>query len=92
MGLPDLLNHLLNFIAPAFWVALVVTLVALFFMKKQAVAGVLIRSIAINFVVCCLVLLTGLWLFGRDGKMSTYAAMTLLCATSQWVLQRGWRA
>jgi Mn2+/Fe2+ NRAMP family transporter len=92
MGLPDLLNHLLNFIAPAFWVALVVTLVALFFMKKQAVAGVLIRSIAINFVVCCLVLLTGLWLFGRDGKMSTYAAMTLLCATSQWILQRGWRA
>lgn len=92
MGLPDLLNHLLNLIAPAFWVALVVTLVALFFMRKKAVAGVLIRSIAINFVVSCLVLLTGLWLFGRDGKMSTYAAMTLFCATSQWVLQRGWRA
>lgn len=92
MGLPDLLNHLLNFIAPAFWVALVVTLVALFFMNKQAVSGVFIRSIAINFVVSCLVLVTGLWLFGRDGKMSTYAAMTLLCATSQWVLQRGWRA
>ena len=92
MGLIDLLNHLLNFIAPAFLVALIVTLVALFFMKKQVVAGVFIRLAAINFAVCCLVLLAGLWLFGRDGKMSTYAAMTLLCATSQWVLQRGWRA
>ena len=92
MGLLDLLNHLLNFIAPAFWVALTVTLFSLFFIKKQALAGVFIRSIAINFAICCLVLLTGLWLLGRDGKMSTYAAMTLFCATSQWVLQRGWRA
>ena len=92
MGLLDLLNHLLNFIGPAFWVSLAVTLFALFFIKKQALAAVFIRSVAINFVVCCLVLLAGLWLLGRDGKMSTYAAMTLLCATSQWVLQRGWRA
>ena len=92
MGLLDLLNHLLNFIAPALWVALAVTLFALFFIEKQAIAVVFIRSLAINFVVCCLVLLTGLWLFGRDGKMSTYAAMTLFCATSKWVLQRGWRA
>ena len=92
MGLPDLLNHLLNFFAPAFWVALLVTLFALFFMKNKAPAGVFIRSAAINFFVGCLVLGAGLWLFGRDGKMSTYAVMTLFCATSQWILQRGWRA
>ena len=92
MGLPDLLNHLLNLIAPAFWVAVAVTLVALLFINKKALAAVFIRYVAINFIVCCLVLLTGLLLFGRDGKMSTYAAMTLFCATSQWVLQRGWRA
>ena len=92
MGLLDLLNHLLSFIAPAFWVALAVTLFALFFIRNKALAGVFVGYLAINFLVCCLVLLTGLWLFGRDGKMSTYAAMTLFCATSQWVLQRGWRA
>jgi len=92
MGLPDLLNHLLNFIAPAFWVALAVTAFARLFMKKQALAGGLIRLVAINFVFCCAVLLVGLWFFGRDGKMTTYAAMALFCATSQWVLQRGWRA
>jgi hypothetical protein len=92
MGLPDLLNHLLNFVAPAFWVALTVTLFALLFMKNKALAGGFIRSLAINFGICCLVLVVGLLLFGRDGKMSAYAAMTLFCATSQWVLQRGWRA
>ena len=92
MGLPDLLNHLLNFFAPAFWVALLVTLFAFIFMRKQALAGGFIRSKAINFVVSCGVLVFGLWFFGRDGKMSTYAAMTLFCASSQWVLQRGWRA
>ena len=92
MGLPDLLNHLLNFFAPALWVALLVTLLARFFMKKQALAGGFIRFAAINFFVGCLVLVAGLLFFGRDGKMNTYAAMTLLCATSQWILQRGWRA
>ena len=92
MGLPDFLNHLLNFFAPAFWVALLVTFFAFIFMRKQALAGGFIRSAAINFVVSCGVLVFGLWFFGRDGKMSTYAAMTLFCASSQWVLQRGWRA
>jgi hypothetical protein len=92
MGLPDLLNHLLNFIAPAFWVALFVTLFARVFMKKQAITGGFIRSAAINFGIGCLILIVGLLFFGRDGKMSTYAAMALFCASSQWVLQRGWRA
>ena len=92
MGLPDFLNHLLNFIAPALWVALVVTLVARLFIKKQTKAFLFFGSVAINFIVGWLVLMVGLWFFGRDGKMLTYAAMTLFCATSQWVLQRGWRA
>ena len=92
MSPPDLLNHLLNFMAPALWVALFVTLFANLFMKKKALAGVLLRSVAINFIVCCLVLMAGLLFFGRDGKMYTYAALVLACASSQWVLQRGWRA
>lgn len=92
MSLPDFLNHVLNFMAPALWVALAVTLFGQFFMKKQAPAVALPRSLAINFVVSCLVLVAGLLFFGRDGKMLTYAAMVCLCASSQWVLQRGWRA
>ena len=91
MGLPDFLNHVLNFFAPAFWVALSVTLFSPIFMRKQALAGGLIRSAAINFGISSLILIVGLLFFGRDGKMSTYAAMALFCASSQWVLQRGWR-
>lgn len=91
MGPLDLINHLLNFMAPAVWVAVVVTLLTRFFMPKKAVALPLQRQVAINFVVCLAALTLGLLLFGRDGKMATYASMALLGATSQWVMLRGWR-
>ena len=37
------------------------------------------------------VLLAGLWITGRDGKMLTYGALVLACATSHAVGQRLWR-
>ena len=46
----------------------------------------------LDFGVCALVLLAGLWLTGRDGKMATYAALVLACATSHGLGQRIWRA
>jgi hypothetical protein len=91
MGPLDLLNHLLNFVAPAAWVAVVVTMVARIFMKKRPVAQSLQAQIAVNFAVCLVALVLGLVVFGRDGKMATYAAMALLGASSQWVMLRGWR-
>ena len=91
MGPIDLLNHVLNFVAPALWPAIVVTLLARLFIRKQPLAPVLYAQAAINFVVSAVVLLLGLWFFGRDGKMATYTTMALLCATSQWVMLRGWR-
>ena len=36
-------------------------------------------------------LLAGLWLLGRDGKVLTYAALVLATASCQWLLQRGWK-
>ena len=92
MGPLDLLNHLLNFFAPALWLAAVVTLVARLFMRKQPVALTLYGQAAINFIVCAVVLWLGLWFFGHDGKMTTYTGMALLCASSQWLMLRGWRA
>jgi hypothetical protein len=38
-----------------------------------------------------LVLLAGLWFFGRDGKMLTYAALVVASATVQWVMLGLWR-
>lgn len=91
MGPLDLLNHLLNFVAPALWMAVLVTLVARIFIKKVPVAPVLWAQVAINFIVGVVVLGLGLLFFGNDGKMATYAGLALLCATSQWVMLRGWR-
>jgi hypothetical protein len=33
----------------------------------------------------------GLWFFGHDGKMASYTGMALLCASSQWLMLRGWK-
>jgi hypothetical protein len=92
MGPFALLNHLLNFVAPALAVAALVTLVARFFMKKVPVAPVLSKQFAINFIVASVLLAVGLLFFGRDGKMVTYAGMAMACATSQWLMLRCWRS
>ena len=92
MDLLDLLNHFLNFVAPAFFVAVLVPLVARWFIKKTPLVISLWTQSAINFLVNVVVLALGLWFFGRDGKMATYSAMVLMCATSQWVMLRSWRA
>ena len=92
MGAFDLLNHLANFAAPALWMAVLTSLFARLFIKKVALARVLPAQAAINFAVCLTVLVIGLWGWGRDGKMVTYAVMTLACATSQWAMLRGGKA
>jgi hypothetical protein len=38
-----------------------------------------------------LVLLAGLVAFDNDGKMATYAALVVVSASVEWVLQKGWR-
>jgi hypothetical protein len=39
-----------------------------------------------------LVLAAGLWHFGVDGKMATYAALVIAVASCQWICDPGWRA
>ena len=91
MGLVASVNHFLNFIAPAFFMALGLALCARIFKQNKAGAQSFIVQVAINFILGCAVLLAGLWLFSRDGKMATYAALVCLSAFCQWVLSRGWR-
>ena len=47
--------------------------------------------LGILFGVGVAVLVAGLVVLGRDGKMLTYAALVLACASCQWLLLRGWR-
>jgi hypothetical protein len=91
MGFLDATNHLLNFFAPAAFVAVLVALSSLFFKENRPIAQWLIAGAAINFAACAAILLAGLWFFGNDGKMATYSAMVLVSATVQWVVLKAWR-
>ena len=91
MSLLDLLFHLLNFLAPAVAVGLLVATLAPLLMKKARPHHTWLTQVAINSVACALALLAGLIVFGRDGKMVTYGAMVLVCASSQWYAARAWR-
>jgi hypothetical protein len=92
MGPIAALTHLLSFAAPAISLALLVTLGAHFFMKKRPPALALSTQLAINIIASIVVLALGLWLMGRDGKMVSYTVMVVTCATSQWLMARGWQA
>lgn len=87
-----LLNHVLNFLAPALWLALLLPLVSRWIFRRKVKRPGLGLQMMINFTLCLLALGLGLWFFGRDGKMATYLAMTVTGATSQWLMLRGWRA
>lgn len=91
MGPLDLLIHLLNFLAPALGLGLGVAFAGRWVVKNKAQTPGFIMQAAINFAVGVLVLLAGLWFFGRDGKMATYAALVTMVALSQWVTGRQWR-
>ena len=87
-----LFNHLLNFMAPAAAVALLLILCSqvfgAFFSSKRALSLSFTSQVAIIFIVNLAVLGGGLVLFGHDGKVMTYAAMVLAASGTLWALQR----
>jgi hypothetical protein len=91
MGPVDLIIHLFNFAAPAFFLGAVVPLAARMVLPQGTGMPAWWVQAAVNFAVGLLVLGAGLWFFGRDGKMPTYAALVAVCALCQWLLLRGWR-
>lgn len=91
MGLWNLANHLLNFAAPAAAMALVLPLCARLMRPKAGAALAWRWQMALVFIAGLGALAAGLLLFGRDGKMLSYAALALVCATCQWLLLRGWK-
>mgnify|MGYP003414360153 FL=1 len=84
MGPIDALWHLLNFIAPALGVALLATALAKLSWRRE-LAAVPWRRMA--FWTACagvLSLVAGLLVFGRDGKMATYAVLVVTSALALW--------
>lgn len=90
-----LAGHLLNLLAPAALTALLLVafsrLFPGFFTSNKAVAHSWRSQVAINFIVGSAVLVAGLILLGRDGKMLTYVLLVLAMAASQWCLLGGWK-
>lgn len=84
-------NHLLNFFAPAVLVPVLLWPMARLALGRPAGAPRWWVQWLVQAAVCALVLLAGLWVWGRDGRMLTYSALVLACASCQWLLQRGWR-
>lgn len=90
-----LAGHLLNLLAPAALIALLLVVSALmfpqFFKSNKALAHSWYAQAAINFVVGSTVLVTGLVWLGNDGKMLTYVLLLLAMAVSQWCQLGRWK-
>lgn len=87
----DLLFHALNFAAPVFGVAICVVVGSRMLLKKRAWAPTVQVQCLIGSAAGLVALSFGLWFFGNDGKMASYAMLVLAVASTQWLLLRGWR-
>ena len=89
MGFIDLVWHLLGFAAPALFVGAGVALGSRLFWRSGGGAPPLARQIGLNVAVGLGVLMLGLALTGRDGRMATYGALVLAVGASQvWHVRR----
>jgi len=88
MGFLATTNHAINFLAPAIWLAVLLPVLARLLIRNKPLALTLKRLIALHFIVGSLVLVVGLAVFGRDGKMLTYLALVLGVASNQWYWSR----
>ena len=84
----SLIVHVLNFLAPAVGVAAWITLISPFIWRGARPWKAWKSRFVLNSLAGGLMLLLGLIWFGQDGKMVSYAAMVLACASSQWLLTR----
>ena len=88
MGFMALLNHAVNFAAPALWLALLLPWLTRLLIGKKAAAYSLTVQIALLFLAGLVVLALGLVLLGQDGKMLTYLALVLTAASGQWLMRK----
>ena len=84
------INHFMNLLLPAFWLASLMVLVHRLLFRRQAIAMRWQRQWLWLFSSGAAVLLAGLLLQQRDGKMLTYTALALVVGAMQtWLLRRG---
>ena len=86
MSWEDVFWHLINFLLPALIVSLGVTTWGRYQYRLQTQISWLWRWV-MNVMSGVAVLVAGVLITGLDGKMYTYGAMVLVCATVEWALQ-----
>lgn len=87
----DIAIHLLNFGLPALAVGALMVPAARLALGPAPAAPNAWLQVAVNVGAGLLALLAGLAVFGHDGKMASYVALVLACASSQWLLRKSWR-
>ena len=91
MGPIEFVLHLINLLAPALAVAAGVVLAG----RHGDGARTVPRSAWARWgLLACggsVVLVAGLWWFGRDGKMLTYGLLVVTVASGQWLMQGRWK-
>ncbi len=84
MGPLDALWHLANLFLPALALGALAAALAKLLWRRE-LAAVAWRRLAVPACIAsAAVVLAGLLLFGRDGRMATYAGMVLACALALW--------
>jgi Flp pilus assembly protein TadB len=86
LGASDAFWHLLNFFAPAVGVGLIASALAKLLWRRDLHATSWARLALWASAACALVLVAGLVVFGRDGKMATYAAVVAACGLVLWIV------
>jgi hypothetical protein len=84
MGPLDATWHLLNFFAPALGVALITSGLAKLLWRRELSAVTWRRLALWSAMGAALALLAGLLVFGRDGRMATYALLVAVVAVTLW--------
>jgi hypothetical protein len=84
----QLVLHLFNFVLPALLMAVFMPLAGRWVMGPRHLR--LSHRIVWHAVAGVVVLVVGLFEQGHDGTMATYAALVLVAAALEWVLQKGW--
>ena len=84
MGPLDAFWHLVNFVAPALGVAALAAVLTKLLWRKALAARPLRQLWAVSAAAGLGALVLGWVLFGRDGRMATYALLVFSCAGALW--------
>jgi hypothetical protein len=87
MGPIDAFGHVFNLFLPALLLGMLGAGLLKLGWRRELAAVPWARVAGPACAACAAVALGGLVLFGRDGRMATYAAMVVACALTLW-----WRA